>query len=367
MHLDQYTDLHVHEDLMNKMQNVINTAAQVIEESQTVREQITLHNNDPLSHPDLRDKIIHTIENAITSDYVDDAIHKHDQSSSAHNALFGQIRIFTQNTQNDLNNTKIDLSNLENKVDQGIENSKQRDINILNQHNADIQATRDFATTSISLHNIDTNAHKNIFDVVNETIITDKEELKQDLINHNVSTSAHDDLRKSLQQLRTDFDNALPKGTRMFFQQSAAPTGWIKQTTRNDVALRLVSGNVSERTNGMSFTVCFDHGRRTSSVTPSGWIGQTSLANNALPWHRHHTVLGGQRGDPCCGWHGDDTITTEHYDGCNCYRYGEANASLSSSAGGQGGSHAHSLNMNSHDHELYMDVNYIDVILAEKA
>ena len=153
----------------------------------------------------------------------------------------------------------------------------------------------------------------------------------------------------------------------MFFQQSAAPTGWIKQTTRNDVALRLVSGNVSERTNGMSFTVCFNHGRKTSAVTPSGWIGQTSLANNALPWHRHHTVLGGQRGDPCCGWHGDDTITTEHYDGCNCYRWGEANASLSSSAGGQGGSHAHSLNMNSHDHELYMDVNYIDVILAEKA
>ena len=32
MHLDQYTDLHVHEDLMNKMQNVTNIAVQVIEE-----------------------------------------------------------------------------------------------------------------------------------------------------------------------------------------------------------------------------------------------------------------------------------------------------------------------------------------------
>ena len=36
-----------------------------------------------------------------------------------------------------------------------------------------------------------------------------------------------------------------PAGTLMLFQQSAAPTGWTKQTTHNDKALRVVSGAAS--------------------------------------------------------------------------------------------------------------------------
>ena len=36
----------------------------------------------------------------------------------------------------------------------------------------------------------------------------------------------------------------IPAGTFMLFVQSAAPTGWTKQTTHNDKALRVVSGNV---------------------------------------------------------------------------------------------------------------------------
>ncbi len=35
-----------------------------------------------------------------------------------------------------------------------------------------------------------------------------------------------------------------PSGTSMLFQQTAAPTGWTKQTTHNDKSLRLVSGSV---------------------------------------------------------------------------------------------------------------------------
>lgn len=34
-------------------------------------------------------------------------------------------------------------------------------------------------------------------------------------------------------------------GTKMLFQQTAAPTGWTKQTTHNDKALRVVSGTAS--------------------------------------------------------------------------------------------------------------------------
>jgi hypothetical protein len=38
---------------------------------------------------------------------------------------------------------------------------------------------------------------------------------------------------------------AFPSGTLMLFQQTAAPTGWTKQTTHNDKALRVVSGSAS--------------------------------------------------------------------------------------------------------------------------
>ena len=39
--------------------------------------------------------------------------------------------------------------------------------------------------------------------------------------------------------------SAIPSGTLMLFQQTAAPTGWTKQTAQNDKALRVVSGAAS--------------------------------------------------------------------------------------------------------------------------
>lgn len=38
--------------------------------------------------------------------------------------------------------------------------------------------------------------------------------------------------------------DAFPSGTKMLFQQTSAPTGWTKDTTHNDKALRVVSGTV---------------------------------------------------------------------------------------------------------------------------
>ena len=39
-------------------------------------------------------------------------------------------------------------------------------------------------------------------------------------------------------------NQGFPSGTKMLFQQTAAPTGWTKDTGSNDVALRVVSGTV---------------------------------------------------------------------------------------------------------------------------
>lgn len=96
-----------------------------------------------------------------------------------------------------------------------------------------------------------------------------------------------------------------PSGTSMLFQQSSAPTGWTKQTTHNDKALRLVTGSVG--TGGsVAFTTALGSGATVAggavsgnpgsnlstasgnlSVSVSGSIGSTTLSINQIPSHSH--------------------------------------------------------------------------------
>lgn len=61
-------------------------------------------------------------------------------------------------------------------------------------------------------------------------------------------------------------------GTLMLFQQTAAPTGWTKQTTHNDKALRVVSGTASS-----GGSTAF------SSIMAARTIGQGNLPSFNLP------------------------------------------------------------------------------------
>lgn len=81
-----------------------------------------------------------------------------------------------------------------------------------------------------------------------------------------------------------------PAGTALLFQQTAAPTGWTKQTTHNNKALRLVSGTASSG-GSTAFTTVF--ASRTISqanlpaVAPtftgsSGTVNVTSGATDVL-------------------------------------------------------------------------------------
>ncbi len=54
-------------------------------------------------------------------------------------------------------------------------------------------------------------------------------------------------------------------GTKMLFNQTAAPTGWTKVTSANDVALRLVSGTV-----GTGGSVAFETAFASQTATVSG-------------------------------------------------------------------------------------------------
>lgn len=125
---------------------------------------------------------------------------------------------------------------------------------------------------------------------------------------------------------------AFPSGTKMLFQQTSAPTGWTKDTTHNNKALRIVSGTVGSG-GATAFTSVFGSGKSTGSYT---------LQVADIPAHTHDVtaIPGGSQ------------------------NYGEgagplasaASAITSTSTGGGGG----------HSHTLSLDLQYVDVIVATK-
>lgn len=73
---------------------------------------------------------------------------------------------------------------------------------------------------------------------------------------------------------------AFPAGTKMLFVQTAAPTGWVKDVTHDDKALRVVTGAAG--TGGtVNFTTAF------ASKTVAGTNTGTAITAANLPAHTH--------------------------------------------------------------------------------
>src|SRR5262249_32277635 len=83
----------------------------------------------------------------------------------------------------------------------------------------------------------------------------------------------------TLKSNTTTYD-AFPSGTNILFQQTSAPTGWTKQTTHNDKALRVVSGTASSG-GTVAFSTCFGR-TATDSYT---------LLTADIPSHTHTNSL----------------------------------------------------------------------------
>jgi len=72
----------------------------------------------------------------------------------------------------------------------------------------------------------------------------------------------------------------------MLFQQTAAPTGWTKETTHNNKALRVVSGTCVDG-GTTAFTSVF--ASRTPAGTNSGGsVTATTLNTTQIPSHTHN-------------------------------------------------------------------------------
>ena len=157
-----------------------------------------------------------------------------------------------------------------------------------------------------------------------------------------------------------------PAGTLMLFQQTSAPTGWTKQTTHNDKALRVVSGTASSG-GSTAFTSVFTSRTPSgsiSSVTSTGTVGSTTLAESQIPSHKHnqsHFSTG--TATAAAATSGAGIASARNATPIN-------NGILTQATGG-GGSHNHSLTMNAHSHTftgtaLDFSVQYVDLIIAQK-
>lgn len=126
----------------------------------------------------------------------------------------------------------------------------------------------------------------------------------------------------------------LPSGTKQIFVQTAAPTGWTKDTTHNDKALRVVSGTASN--GGIdSFSTTFGAGKTTASHT---------LTTPQIPSHAHNVPY---RNAPIGG---PQTSIG------NAGSSGPIANFPTTAAGGSG----------AHSHNLDLDIAYVDTIIATK-
>ena len=125
---------------------------------------------------------------------------------------------------------------------------------------------------------------------------------------------------------------AFPSGTLMLFQQTAAPTGWTKQTSHNDKALRVVSGSVSSG-GGTAFSSVFGSSVSTSAHT---------LTTSQMPAHTHPFQLR----NPQQYW---------NYSGTSGSNGSTNMINLTTQSAGGGGSHSHTMSMN---------LQFVDLIIA---
>lgn len=144
--------------------------------------------------------------------------------------------------------------------------------------------------------------------------------------------------------------SSFPAGTLMLFQQTAAPTGWTKETTHNDKALRVVSGTASSG-GSSAFSTVFGKTATDAHTLTTGQIPSHThsiFAPNSSGSGGNQNVLKDSTGAvvtaPSMGLVSSASQVTLGD------RYG-------ASAGGSGGSHTHNMDIR---------VQYVDLIIASK-
>lgn len=153
----------------------------------------------------------------------------------------------------------------------------------------------------------------------------------------------------------TPATNPIPSGTKMLFQQTAAPTGWTKDTTHNNKALRVVSG-----TAGSGGTVAFTTAFASQAV--SGTVGNTTLTVDQIPLHGHAYRSGNGTPSSANGTGGfvRDSSNATTYSAFTGTPSGTNGEQIGGTGGGN--SHTHTFTGTAID----LAVQYVDLIIATK-
>ncbi len=166
-----------------------------------------------------------------------------------------------------------------------------------------------------------------------------------------------------------------PSGTSMLFQQTNAPTGWTKQTTHDDKALRIITGTVG--TGGsVAFSTALGSGATVAggtvsgdpgsnlSVSISGNIANHTLTTNSIPSHSHSIALKNSTGglaSNIAGFSGNATT------GTNTGNTGNSGAhSHSHNLSGSLSGNITSGNLAVGASTAAINVNFVDFIIANK-
>jgi hypothetical protein len=145
----------------------------------------------------------------------------------------------------------------------------------------------------------------------------------------------------------------------MMFQQTSAPTGWTKDTTHDNKALRVVNGTAGSG-GSVNFTTAF------ANKSTSGSIGNTS-AGGTVAGHTLTTAQTPSHSHTFNVWQA--TSNTAH-SGAGAGTYHFRSTQSVTSVGGNG-SHNHGFTGASHNHsfsgtDIDLRVQYVDLIIATK-
>jgi len=156
-------------------------------------------------------------------------------------------------------------------------------------------------------------------------------------------------------------------GTKTIFHQTAAPTGWVKETTNyNDHALRVVSGTTLTSGGSVDFTTVFPTVASTFTNPSVAYVsGDTTLTVAMMATHSH-TVSPTARfyvGTPRAG-----STTVPPAVVAGNFPFTGPGASPPSNSGGAAHNHPITVSVSgnffSNSPNSNIGVNYIDVIIA---
>lgn len=161
------------------------------------------------------------------------------------------------------------------------------------------------------------------------------------------------------------WQSIIPSGTRLLFQQTAAPTGWTKDTTHNDKALRVVSGAASSG-GTVAFSTAFANRTVSGNVdnfTATGTVGDTALTIAQMPSHDHaQQYMSAGSGTVSYAVTGTGTSGLKNTT--------PVSGGINTQSNGGGSTHTHTFTGTAHNHSfsatLDMAVQYVDLIIATK-